>query len=152
MKTLIIAALAGVSALGAAASADPPGRFAPPQFLNPAGSGTCALRVEGRALIALAAPWNARDWSLSVRAPELSVDQGGDLYGDSRRMERLSRIYMVDTIPQPGRVNAQIDQESVLKRPLRADLTVTGHDGRVVCTDSVNLTPEPRRGRFGRPF
>jgi hypothetical protein len=153
MKTLFITAalaITGLGAVGAAAFADPPGRIAPPTLVSPALSGHCALRIEGGALVALAAPWNARDWSLTVRAPGLAADQGGDLYGDARRMERLSQVYLIETVPTRGRQHARIDSNDVLKRPLRAELTVTGHDGRTVCTDSLHLAPErgpifPRR-------
>lgn len=155
MKTLFITAalaITGLGAVGAAASAEPPGRIAPPTLVSPTLSGHCALRIEGGALVALAAPWNARDWSLSVRAPGLTADQGGDFYGDERRMERLSRIYLVDTTPATFRPGARVNPNDVLRRPLRAELTVTGHDGRTVCTDSLHLTPERGRGATGRPF
>jgi|GEM_PF-5658053 hypothetical protein len=153
MKTLFISAalaIVGFSGGAATAFADPPGRFGPQSIAVPAATGQCDLRIEGGALVALAAPWNARNWSLTVRAPGLEADQGGGFYGEGRQLERLSQIYLIETVPTRGRQHARIDSEDVLKRPLRAALTVTGHDGRTVCTDNLYLAPErgpifPRR-------
>lgn len=151
LRILAAAAIAALCA-GAAATAGPPAGLDPSDRFVPAGAGQCDVRVEGGALIALAAPRGAAHWSLSVRAPGLQSDQGGDLHGGSPRLERLSRIVIIDTQPEPGRLHARIDPEDVLKRPLRAHLTVTGAHGRTVCADELHLRAFGRPGRPGRPF
>lgn len=155
MSIRIIAAGAAAAAAltaGAAAFAGPPGGFAPTERFASSPSGLCALRVEGGAIVALAAPRGAEEWSLSLRAPGLQSDQGGDLHGWSTRLEPLSRTVIIDTQPEPGRLQARIDSEDVLKRPLRARLVVTGANGRTVCADELHLRPLGGGGRPGRPF
>ncbi|MEQ8406273.1 MAG: hypothetical protein RKE49_14350 [Oceanicaulis sp.] len=140
MKSLLIAA-AAFAALGGAASADRPGRIAPPTLVEVHGEAACALRVQGGAVDAFGAPWNADSWSLSVRAPGLTVDQGGGFVGDERRMERLSRIYAID---QDKPLNRWSRGTDIIKRPLRAELVLHDETGRVVCEDQLHLRPGRR--------
>ena len=140
MKTLLIAA-ASFAALGGAALADPPGRIAPPTLVHTNAEAACALRVQGGAVTAFGAPWNADSWSLSVRAPGLVVDQGGGFIGEDRRMERLSRIYAID---QDKPLNRWSRGNDIIKRPLRAELVLHDETGRIVCEDQLHLRPGRR--------
>ncbi|MGJ3230557.1 MAG: hypothetical protein ACFE0P_02030 [Oceanicaulis sp.] len=137
MKTALIA-LAGLAVLGGAALADPPGRIAreAPIVFTP--QAMCALRLNGGAVTALGAAYEADSWSLSVRAPGLVVEQGGDLPGDDLRMERLSRIYAVD---QSLQMNRWTRANDLVKRPLLAELTLSDSRGRTVCRDRLDLRP-----------
>lgn len=151
MKPVLLAAAAGAALFSTAAYAaghsfNGPGRIAPPVLVTAHGEGHCALRAQGGAVVAYAAPWNAEAWSLSVRAPGLSADQGGDLYGDERRMQRVSRLYVLDQSPAAS-VSRRSAGDGGIQRPLRAELVLTGEDGRVVCTDTLRLTPDPRGAR-----
>ena len=142
MKSTVLAA-AFVALAGAAAAFAGPIRAAGPihtdmrappiQIHSPADRGICALRSNPYVLEAFAAPVNAVRWRLDVQAPGFVAGQGGPLSGDQRLPERVSRITLVRDqsrgAPAPG------------SGPVRAELTLYGADGRIVCADRLVRGP-----------
>jgi hypothetical protein len=135
MKTMLFAA--AVLTLAGAASASALGPFAnnlraPPILVEaPTDRGVCALRSDPYSVSAYAAPMNAVRWSLNVRAPGFTADQGGPLVGQARLPSRVSRITLVrDTYRGASGSGSG---------PVHAELTLYDHDGRIVCVD--RLTP-----------
>ncbi|MEQ8434931.1 MAG: hypothetical protein RIA71_11885 [Oceanicaulis sp.] len=144
MKRMILSAAVGLAALaGATAFAEPPGFPRLSRGVPPPAS--CELQVLQDNLHARVAPRNARDWSLRVRAPGLEADQSGPLYGDSTVMGTVSTLHLSHNRPAPGRFERVLEADPDIIRPLRADLIVRGHDGRTVCSDSLDLRPNQRR-------
>ena len=83
----------------------------------------CALTRDRASLNVMVAPRGASYWTLSVRGDGVMIDQDGGLASNAARMERVSRVFVLN------------DQPFGPRSPLEAALRVYDAEGRQICAD-----------------
>lgn len=134
MKTLLAAAASCAALVSAAAGAQTfpavPGAPAHSAAHRPGIMEDCKLIYGGYYVIALAVPRGASSWSLDLRSPGVTANQGGPLDGVSPDLTTLSQVVLLRDPTGRG-------IQSLRSRPVRAELLVHDDQGRTICRDTV---------------
>lgn len=142
MKTLFSAAAGAAAILSATAAAQTfPAIPATPSHAQsgvpahanahrPGITEDCKLIYGGYYVIALAVPRGAASWSLDLRSPGVTANQGGPLDGVSPDLTTLSQVVLLQDPTGRG-------VQSLRSRPVRAELLVHDESGRTICRDTV---------------